>query len=60
MYWWYRGNAPGDTVLEELEKKAREAKKGLWADPQSVPPWGVAEEEIKIFVAELPEESPAP
>jgi endonuclease YncB( thermonuclease family) len=31
--WWYRKYAPGDTVLEWLEKEAREAKRGLWADP---------------------------
>jgi endonuclease YncB( thermonuclease family) len=37
--WWYRKYAPGDTELEQLEKSAREAKKGLWADPQPVPPW---------------------
>jgi endonuclease YncB( thermonuclease family) len=37
--WWYRKYAPGGTVLEQLEKEAREAKKGLWADPQPVPPW---------------------
>jgi micrococcal nuclease len=37
--WWYRKYAPGDTVLEGLEKDAREAKKGLWADPKPVPPW---------------------
>ena len=37
--WWYRKYAPGDTVLEELEKPAREERKGLWADPHPVPPW---------------------
>jgi endonuclease YncB( thermonuclease family) len=37
--WWYRKYAPGDAVLEGLEKDAREAKKGLWVDPQPVPPW---------------------
>ena len=26
--WWYRKHGPGDTVLEGLEKDAREAKKG--------------------------------
>ncbi len=26
---WYRTYAPGDTVLEGLEKEAREAKKGV-------------------------------
>jgi endonuclease YncB( thermonuclease family) len=30
---------PGDTVLEELKKDAREERKGWWADPQPVPPW---------------------
>jgi hypothetical protein len=35
----YRKYAPGDTVLEGLEKDAREGCKGLWADPQPVPPW---------------------
>jgi micrococcal nuclease len=37
--WWYRKYAPGDTVLEGLEKDARETRKGLWVDPQPVPPW---------------------
>jgi len=37
--WWYRKYAPRDTVLEGLEKEAREARKGLWADSQPVPPW---------------------
>jgi micrococcal nuclease len=37
--WWYRKYAPGDTVLEGLEKEARAAKKGLWVDPAPIPPW---------------------
>ena len=37
--WWYQKYATGDTVLEGLEKEAREGKKGLWADPHPVPPW---------------------
>ena len=37
--WWYRKYAPEDTVLEGLEKYAREERKGLWADSKPVPPW---------------------
>lgn len=39
LCWWYRKYAPGDAVLEQLEKAAREAKKGLWAEPNPMPPW---------------------
>ena len=37
--WWYRKYAPGDSELEQLERVAREAKKGLWVDPAPIPPW---------------------
>jgi endonuclease YncB( thermonuclease family) len=37
--WWYRKYAPGDTTLEGLEKEARGARIGLWADLKQVPPW---------------------
>jgi micrococcal nuclease len=37
--WWYGKYAPGDMVLERLETEAREARKGLWADPAPIPPW---------------------
>jgi endonuclease YncB( thermonuclease family) len=37
--WWYRKYAPRDTVLEGLEKDAREAKIGLRVDPAPIPPW---------------------
>ena len=43
--WWYRNHAPGDMVLEGLENDVREGQKGLWADPQTVPPWGVEKTE---------------
>jgi micrococcal nuclease len=38
-WWWYRKYAPGDTMLEGLEKEAQKEKKGLWIDPHPVPPW---------------------
>ncbi len=37
--WWYRRYAPEDVRLEQLENEAREAGRGLWADPNPVPPW---------------------
>lgn len=37
--WWYRKYAPGNVILEELERRARGAGLGLWADPAPIPPW---------------------
>ncbi len=37
--WWYRKYAKYDRALQEAEKEARAASRGLWADPDSVPPW---------------------
>ena len=37
--WWYRKYAPGNAELEKLESEAREAQRGMWADPHPVPPW---------------------
>lgn len=37
--WWDRKQAPGDSQLETLEKEARDSQRGLWADPDPVPPW---------------------
>ena len=39
MCWWFRKYAPHDKELVWLEIEAREAKRGLWADPHPVPPW---------------------
>jgi endonuclease YncB( thermonuclease family) len=37
--WWYQQYARRETVLRDLENEARAARRGLWADPQPVPPW---------------------
>jgi micrococcal nuclease len=39
LAWHYRKYAPDDQGLATLEKEAREAKAGLWADAAPVPPW---------------------
>ena len=37
--WWYQKYAPDDETLKQLEHEAREAKRGLWGDPNPIPPW---------------------
>ena len=37
--WWYRKYAPKDKELAKAEATARKAKRGLWADPNPIPPW---------------------
>jgi hypothetical protein len=39
MAWWFREYAPNDRELERLEAEAREAKRGLWSQPNPIPPW---------------------
>ncbi len=36
--WWY-WKYSSDASLGELEKEARAARRGLWADPSPVAPW---------------------
>jgi len=38
LAWWYRKYAPNDRTLKALEAGAREAKRGLWADKNPIPP----------------------
>jgi endonuclease YncB( thermonuclease family) len=38
LAWWYRYYSQ-DESLGRLETEARESKRGLWADPNPVPPW---------------------
>jgi endonuclease YncB( thermonuclease family) len=39
MAWWYRQHAPDDRELARLEGEARGARRGLWSQPQPIPPW---------------------
>ena len=39
LAWWYRRFARDDTELARLEAEARDARQGLWASPNPVPPW---------------------
>src|SRR5437867_4511976 len=39
LAWWYRKYVPNRVDLATLEEEARNAKRGLWADSNPVPPW---------------------
>jgi micrococcal nuclease len=56
--WWFRRYAPNDRVLETLEGEAREAGRGLWADPKPVPPWDWRKAHRKLEAA-VPRRLPA-
>jgi endonuclease YncB( thermonuclease family) len=38
LAWWQR-SASSDASLEVLEELARASAKGLWSEPNPVPPW---------------------
>jgi len=38
LAWWY-SRYSRDRRLRALEAEARQAKRGLWADPDPIPPW---------------------
>ena len=40
LAWWYRQYSK-DGSLGALEEEARQAKRGLWADPNPIPPWEI-------------------
>jgi endonuclease YncB( thermonuclease family) len=39
MAWWYQQYARRETVVQDLEQEARDAKRGLWSEPKPAAPW---------------------
>jgi endonuclease YncB( thermonuclease family) len=39
LAWWYVRYAPRDVTLRKLEEQARFYKRGLWIQPNAIPPW---------------------
>ena len=39
LAWWFARYAPADTELARLEAEAKAARRGLWSQPNPVPPW---------------------
>lgn len=39
LAWWDRSQASRDDRYQQLEQRARAARRGLWAQPEPVPPW---------------------
>jgi endonuclease YncB( thermonuclease family) len=39
LAWWFKKYAPHDETLAQREGEAREHKRGLWVDPNPIPPW---------------------
>ncbi len=37
--WWYEYFAKDNTRLRDAQAEAQQAKRGLWADPNPIPPW---------------------
>lgn len=55
--WWYKYYSD-DESLGELEKEAREARRGLWADPDPEPPWDYRRRQRGKMIFDDPMEGP--
>jgi micrococcal nuclease len=44
MAWWYQEYAPNDSHLAGLQNSAQMERRGIWSDPNPVPPWAYRRE----------------
>jgi micrococcal nuclease len=51
LAWWYCRYAPNDGELARLEAEARNAQRGLWVNPNPVPPWSWRRPSVKMRCA---------
>ncbi len=47
LAWWYETFAPNAEKLSNAQMEAKAAKRGLWAEPNPVPPWDWRRSEAK-------------
>lgn len=45
LAWWYERYAPYDNELQQLEQNAKNAKRGLWKEPNPTAPWDYREKQ---------------
>ena len=55
LAWWHETYAPEDKILMDVQEAAKIAKRGLWADPDPVPPW-----EWRSQIPDAESQAPAP
>jgi micrococcal nuclease len=51
--WWHGKYTPHDSTLSGLQAEARAAKRGLWSQPNPIPPWKWRERPLGTVPAEL-------
>ncbi len=54
LAWWHETYAPEDKILMDVQKSAKASKRGLWADPDPIPPWEWQSESKKPTKASSP------
>lgn len=57
LAWWDQINYPDDQELKQMEAEARAARRGIWLDPNPVPPW---EWHNAVYVPLVSVSSPSP